>query len=53
MNGKTDPQHYQDQRAFYLHRKHLASAIEKARACDPKAQELKDMAEERERQAVA
>ena len=33
--GKQGAEHYQDQRAFFLHRKHLADAIEKARRQDP------------------
>lgn len=32
--GKGNPEAYQDQRAFFLHRRHLADNIEKARRAE-------------------
>lgn len=46
------PEHYQDQRAFFLHRKHLAEAIERARRQDPMTAQQKADAEELERLAA-
>ena len=51
-NGQKNAEHYQDQRAFFLHRKHLAEAIEKARKEDPLTAKQKADAEEAERLAA-
>ena len=49
-SGKAE--HYQDQRAFFLHRKHLADAIEKARRQDPVTAQMKQDAEDLEKMAA-